>query len=481
MFYVNVDMKHYLTFILFTLTLISGLAQSTVESIPNQKLIDNSYVSNPDKILCETTVGQIDAILSAVEKETTAQVAVVAVNSIGEADIFDFAQQLFDNWGIGKTGTDNGLLILLVEDKHTIRFHTGYGLEGMLPDAICKRIQREYMVPEFKNNNYDGGMLAGIQEVQKILTNPAYAEELREGEKNDSDDIGFIILAIVLGVTILFTFLVKYGFRKFADSKKPAFTPYTEMRLTFREWLIEFALIPALIMTGVGIADLPDSTILCIVSLYVYFMITLFHKVYRMKKVIKRFSDEGNYHEITEFLRSTQSYFLFTAFVFPAPFLFYFFYHLSRKQKFRNHPRKCKICKGTMRKLNETEDDQHLSSAKQMEEKLKSVDYDVWKCEACSATEEYIYRNRWSKYKECPYCKTYASYLVGRHTVVSPTYTSSGRGEEVHNCKFCGKTKTTTYTIAQLTRSSSGSSSSSSGGGSWGGGRSGGGGASSSW
>jgi uncharacterized protein len=58
-------------------------AQSTIESIPNQKLINGSYVSNPDKILEETTIAEIDTLLKSLEKKTTVQVAVVAVESIG--------------------------------------------------------------------------------------------------------------------------------------------------------------------------------------------------------------------------------------------------------------------------------------------------------------------------------------------------------------------------------------------------------------
>jgi len=68
----------------------------TVEKVPNTKLENNSYVSNPDEIISSSSVGQINIILDSLEKETTAQVSVVVLNSIGESDIFDFAQQLFE-------------------------------------------------------------------------------------------------------------------------------------------------------------------------------------------------------------------------------------------------------------------------------------------------------------------------------------------------------------------------------------------------
>ena len=77
-------------------------------------------------------------------------------------------------WKVGKKSKDNGLVILLVEDQRTIRFITGYGLEGDLPDAICKRIQVKKMNPFFRNNNWDGGMVSGIQAVCARLDGSMY-------------------------------------------------------------------------------------------------------------------------------------------------------------------------------------------------------------------------------------------------------------------------------------------------------------------
>lgn len=175
------------------------------------------------------------------------------------------------------------------------------------------------------------------------------------------------------------------------------------------------------------------------------------------------------------------------AVIFPLPFAFYFFYHLARKRIYRNHPRKCKQCQCAMHKLNDKKEDEYLSDGQKVEESLRAVDYDVWKCEACQAIEMWFYLNRHSKYEPCPKCNTIAYHSTNKRTVVSATYSSSGSGEESHACKFCKHQAKSSYTIAQLTRSVSTSGSSSSGGsssssgGSWGGGRSSGGGASSSW
>jgi uncharacterized protein len=263
------------------------LAQSTVDSVPNQKLINGSYVSNPDKILDEATVAQIDSLLGSLEKETSVQVSVVVLKSIGDADIFDFAQELFTKWGIGSKGNDNGLLLLLAKENRTVRFHTGYGLEGVLPDVTCKRVEREFMVPEFKEGNYNAGVLNGLKQVEKILTDPSYAEELKKPEDVTSDWVGFVTFLLFFFAPIpLIIFFVKSVNGTFLDSKERSDTPYPEMRLKRWPWLLEFLGIPVVIVGLFGYTSTENPIALCVLSLYVYYMITLFRRLRRMKKVI---------------------------------------------------------------------------------------------------------------------------------------------------------------------------------------------------
>lgn len=460
-------------------------AQSTLESIPNQKLINGSYVSNPDAILSSDAVQQLDAMLRSLEDSTSAQVAVVAVNSIGGADMIDFAQQLFVSWGIGDKEKDNGLLVLLVMDARTVRFHTGYGLEGVLPDITCKRIQREFMVPKFKEGDYNAGIVAGLEEVVRILMNPDSAAEIQTSEGLDVAPWTaiMIFLAIFLGIPLVIVFIVNSVNKKFSDSNPPSPTDYPELRLSRQAWLITFMVLPLVIVILFRISDVEEAAGLCVFALYCYYMLTLFYRLLREKKVINRFLKKDDYYEIVEFLRKQQWHWLLMAFIFPLPFLPYFFYYLFRKRLYRNHPRQCKQCKGDMEKLSEKADDEYLSEGQRTEEKIRSVDYDVWKCKNCQSTEVWFYLNRFSKYEPCPKCKTIAYKVISRRTVVSATYSSSGSGEEVRKCSFCGHEKKSTYSIAKLVASTSSSSSggSSSSGSSWGGGSSGGGGASSSW
>ncbi|MDH6341563.1 uncharacterized protein M2480_000980 [Parabacteroides sp. PFB2-12] len=144
----------------------------TVKTVPNTKLTDrNSYVSNPDGILSATDVQAINRVLRQLEDSLGVEVAVVALESIGENDARRFATDLFREWGIGKKGKDNGLLIQLITEpsQRSVVFETGYGLEGVLPDAICKRIQQQYMMDDLRAGEYSAGILNGVMTVRDYL------------------------------------------------------------------------------------------------------------------------------------------------------------------------------------------------------------------------------------------------------------------------------------------------------------------------
>ncbi|HEY0742089.1 MAG TPA: TPM domain-containing protein [Chryseosolibacter sp.] len=470
-----------LTMLLFAV-LIAHAQTYTVESVPNTKLISGSYVSNPDNILSTEAVATIDAQLKMLEDSTTAQVAVVMLKSIGSSDEFTFAQELFNAWGIGRASNDNGLLILYVEDERVIRFHTGDGMEAVLPDARCKQIQRDYMVPYFKDGDVNKGMIEGVTATVNILLNPSSAEEITaETESSELDYTGFAIMfSAFYGVLFLITFLVKLTSQKFRDSKRRERGTYPEQSLTKAGWLITYGLVPAIIVALFGLMGDLAAVGLAMITLYLYFIGTLIWRLVRMQSVIKGLLTKKKYFEVADIIKSSQLYWFFIGLVFPIPFFIYFFIHLYRKRYYRNYPRPCNVCNAPMKKLGEKEDDQYLSESAQMEEKLKSGDYDVWLCTSCGATELWFYKNSWSKYEDCPKCKTIAFHTKSTRTLRSATYSSSGEGERTKVCKFCDHTAVSTYTIPMLERSTSSSSSLSSGG-SWGGGSSSGGGASSRW
>lgn len=477
---------------LFLLYTALAFAQYTPSTVPNTKLVNNSYVSNPDGLLDEGSVARIDSLLVSLENRTTVQVAVVVLKSIGDYNDSDFAQELFQLWGIGRAN-NNGLLILVVDNPRMLRFQTGRGIEGALPDVICKRIQREQMVSHFKQGHYGDGIVAGILEVDKILTDPKYTEELKVAETPEASTTYEALLWMCLlffAPVFLIVWATKSG--KFSNSKEPSKTEYPWMRMKRSTWLIEFGGIPALILFLFSFVDREDSGPLGFLTIYGYLLLTVFHRFVRERQMISKLKEKRKYYEIFEYLRQSTGYWFFIGIVFPFPFLAYIPVHFVRRRYFRNYPRKCQLCEGSMFKLGEDEEDQYLTKTQILEEDIKSVNYDVWKCKECGGTEEWHYLNRHTSFKECPSCKAIAYYVASSKTLKAATYTHSGRGELLYQCKACNKSKREEYSIAQLVHTTSSSSSSSSSsysssssssssGGSWGGGSSGGGGASSTW
>ena len=152
---------------LFWLGSFSASAQTsyTIESVPNPKSGGNGYVSDPDDILSPEDEIRLNQLISEMEDSTTAQLAVVIVQSIGTVNPKYFTTELFNHWGIGQADVDNGLLIFTVMDQRRTEFETGYGLEGVLPDVICYRIGMQELVPEFKLGNYGQGLINAVKAI----------------------------------------------------------------------------------------------------------------------------------------------------------------------------------------------------------------------------------------------------------------------------------------------------------------------------
>ncbi len=180
----------------------------TVKEIPMVHLQDRTrYVSNPDGILSPSAVATMDSILFALEQKTGIQTLVVAVTGIEGGDCFDFAHRLGQETGVGQKERDNGLVILLSTDERCVQFATGYGLEGVLPDAICKRIQSRYMVEHLGKNDWDAGMVAGIRAVNGYLDG---SMENIGGEEEEDDTTIMYILASIFVCIILFSLIVAF-------------------------------------------------------------------------------------------------------------------------------------------------------------------------------------------------------------------------------------------------------------------------------
>ena len=140
----------------------------TVKTVPNTRLeSDLIHVSDPDDILSDSCERLINTALDAIRDQ--ADVFVVALESIGDADIDLFANELFNRWGIGDREKDNGVLILLAKEQRELKFEIGYGVEEDLPDARCQQIFVQSIVPFFKEGDYQSGLCSGVTQVVDVF------------------------------------------------------------------------------------------------------------------------------------------------------------------------------------------------------------------------------------------------------------------------------------------------------------------------
>lgn len=159
-------------------------------------------------------------------------------------------------------------------------------------------------------------------------------------------------------------------------------------------------------------------------------------------------------------------------------------------KRIRNHRRDCPQCGTRMIKLDEDRDNAYLSPEQDLEERINSIDYDVWLCPECNDTEIIPYVNKQSSYTVCPECGARACTLLGNHTVTPPTVGRAGRGVRTYGCRNCNHRSQVFYDIPKLVAPiivggiggrGGGFGGGGFSGGSFGGGMTGGGGASGGW
>lgn len=129
------------------------------------------YVLDQAGVLSDAGEYKIQATSSQLAAKTNAQIVVVTVKSLQDAPIEEYALEILRQWGVGGKQLNNGVVMLVAVDDRQSRIEVGYGLEGALPDAKTGRIQDEYMIPYFKNGEYEQGIQSGyavlVNEVAK--------------------------------------------------------------------------------------------------------------------------------------------------------------------------------------------------------------------------------------------------------------------------------------------------------------------------
>ena len=140
--------------------------------------------------------GQAQALeskLAAFEAKKGSQLAVLIVPTTQPEDIAEFGIKVADLWRIGRKGVDDGVILIVAKDDHKLRLEVGYGLEGVIPDAIAKRIISETITPYFKNGDFVGGIDAGVNQIIGLIE----GEQLpapKDNQVAEPNGDGFVVL-----------------------------------------------------------------------------------------------------------------------------------------------------------------------------------------------------------------------------------------------------------------------------------------------
>jgi len=145
----------------------------------------------------------LEQTLRSFEARKGSQVAVLIIPSTAPESIEQYALRVAEKWKPGRKKVDDGALLVVAKDDRTLRIEVGYGLEGALTDAACKRIISEIIVPRFRQGDFHGGITAGVDRILRVIDGePLQAPEARR--PGGARGIGAIlpvmmILALVVG------------------------------------------------------------------------------------------------------------------------------------------------------------------------------------------------------------------------------------------------------------------------------------------
>lgn len=189
--------------ILITLLAIFSLTavlNAQIPERPNPPRLVNDFAG----VLSKNEFSNLEETLESFARQTSTQIVVVTVADFDGQDKAEYAFDLGEKWGVGQKGKDNGIVVLLKpktgNSRGEVFVASGYGLEGVLPDAIINRdVVDNEMIPRFKQNDYYGGLAAGLDVIMSITRGEYTAEQYKEKvETGGAAGIPFVFIIFIL-------------------------------------------------------------------------------------------------------------------------------------------------------------------------------------------------------------------------------------------------------------------------------------------
>ncbi|MEA2041450.1 MAG: YgcG family protein [Bacteroidota bacterium] len=182
-------------------------AAVTMLALPSGKIPSiNQRVTDLTGTLSDYDIKLLESDLAKFEQTKGSQVAVLIIPTTGGLTIEDYSMQVVEQWKLGREAIDDGVLLLVAKNDRTLRIEVGYGLEGAIPDAVASRIINEYIVPDFKNGDFAGGINQGVRKIMNLINGEQLPPvEYSSKSRELSSDVRYIGQLIML-----FSFLLGF-------------------------------------------------------------------------------------------------------------------------------------------------------------------------------------------------------------------------------------------------------------------------------
>ncbi len=160
------------------------------------------WVHDLANVLSASTKARMENILEAERDSTSNQISVLVIRSLEGASLEEYSLRVAEKWQPGQREKDNGVLLLISINDRQVRIEVGYGLEGVLTDAISSRIIRNEIAPRFRNGDYDGGVEAAVLAIINAIAGEYVNEEpvVRKRNAKGSPLTTIIIIIIIIAL-----------------------------------------------------------------------------------------------------------------------------------------------------------------------------------------------------------------------------------------------------------------------------------------
>src|SRR4051812_2060257 len=183
------------------LLLVLACAARAADPIPPSPA--PNYFVQYTNVVSPQTAQRVDETLKQFEKDTSSQILVAIFPRLPQnAALEDYTLRVAEAWKPGLKKTDNGAVLFIFMADRLMRIEVGYGLEGPLPDSIAKRIIAEQITPRFRQGDYDGGVLAGVQGILQATRGEYKGTGRTRGGNNASG--GWVFMVFLFAFILIF-------------------------------------------------------------------------------------------------------------------------------------------------------------------------------------------------------------------------------------------------------------------------------------